>query len=183
MDLRRSRSLGGLCASITPRYQTATFRPVRPPVLPAYVPFDRMPVQIAENGVRIGRRGDALRSSTWQSLCSTPWSWTRRSSRCAAISGCWPEVSEPLTSGPSYHPLSPWRSAAGLKLTRRRRRSPTRSLRKNPPTWTRTTTTSLGTCSSTPTSRRQTAGRTVTRARSSIIPQSQGRSATRTPVL
>eukprot|EP01046_Picozoa_sp_COSAG06_P050033 COSAG06_NODE_7828_length_2362_cov_2.340698_3_plen_209_part_00 len=30
-------SLGGLCASITPRYQTATFRPVRPPVLPAYL--------------------------------------------------------------------------------------------------------------------------------------------------
>ena len=130
-DQRGNRRLGGLCASITPRYQTATFRPVRPPILPAYVPVDRMPVWVAENGVRIGRRGDALRSSTWQSLCSTPWSWTRRSSRCAAISGCWPEVSEPLTSGPSYHPLSPWRSAAGLKLTRRRRRSPTRSLRKN----------------------------------------------------
>ena len=182
-DQRGNRKLGGLCASITPRYQTATFRPVRPPVLPAYAPVDRMPVRVAENGVRIGRRGDALRSSTWQSLCSTPWSWTRRSSRCAAISGCWPEVSEPLTSGPSYHPLSPWRAAAGLKLTRTRRRSPTRSLRKNPPTWTRTTRASLGTCSSAPTSRRQTAGRTVTRARSSSIPQSQGRSATRTPVL
>ena len=67
MDQRGNRSLGGLCASITPRYQTATFRPVRPPVLPAYAPVDRMPVRVAENGVRIGRGCDALRSSTWQS--------------------------------------------------------------------------------------------------------------------
>jgi hypothetical protein len=33
---------------------------VRPPVLPAYVPVDRMPVRVAENGVRIGRGCDAL---------------------------------------------------------------------------------------------------------------------------
>jgi hypothetical protein len=44
LTVRRSRSLGGLCASTTPRYQTATFRPVRPPVLPRYGPGDRMPV-------------------------------------------------------------------------------------------------------------------------------------------
>ena len=48
--------------------------PMRPPVLPGNGPRDRMRVRIAENGVRNGRRCDALRSSTWQSLCSTPWS-------------------------------------------------------------------------------------------------------------
>ena len=41
MDQRGNRSLGGLCASITPRYQTATFRPVRPPVLPTYASAGR----------------------------------------------------------------------------------------------------------------------------------------------
>ena len=144
-DQRGNRRLGGLCASITPRYQTATFRPVRPPILPAYVPVDRMPVRVAENGVRIGRRGDALRSSTWQSLCATPWCWTRRSSWCTAISGCCSQVSESCTWGPSYHHLSRRRAAAGLLMTGRRRRSSTRSLRKNPPTWTRTTRASFGT--------------------------------------
>ena len=70
-----------LYASKTPRYQTATFRPVRAPVLPGYGPGDHIRVRTAANGVRNGRRGDALRSSTWQSLCSTPWSWTRRAPR------------------------------------------------------------------------------------------------------
>ena len=70
MDLRRHRSLGGLCASTTPRYQTATFHPMRVPLLPRYAPSDHMRVRIAENRVRIRRRGDALRSSTWQSLCA-----------------------------------------------------------------------------------------------------------------
>lgn len=79
MDLRRHRSLGGLCASITPRYQTATFRPMRAPLLPRYAPSDRMRLRTAANRVRIGRRGDALRSSTWQSLCATPFSQPQRS--------------------------------------------------------------------------------------------------------
>ena len=134
MDLRRHRSLGGLCASITPRYQTATFRPMRAPLLPRYAPSDHMRVRIAENRVRIRRRGDALRSSTWQSLCATPWCWTRRSSWCTAISGCCSQVSESCTWGPSYHHLSRRRAAAGLKMTEWRRSSKTRSLRKNPPT-------------------------------------------------
>ena len=38
------------------------------PLLPRYAPSDRMRVRTAANRVRIGRRGDALRSSTWQSL-------------------------------------------------------------------------------------------------------------------
>eukprot|EP01046_Picozoa_sp_COSAG06_P031723 COSAG06_NODE_3114_length_5840_cov_26.926842_1_plen_87_part_00 len=48
-----------LYASKTPRYQTATFRPVRAPVLPGYGPGDHMRVRTAANGVRNGRRGDA----------------------------------------------------------------------------------------------------------------------------
>ena len=42
-------------------------------------------------------------------------------------------MSESSTRGPSYHHLSRRRAAAGLKMTGRRRRSSTRSLRKNPP--------------------------------------------------
>ena len=117
VNQRGNRSLGGLCASTTPRYQTATFRPMRAPLLPRYAPSDRMRVRIAENGVRIGRRGDALRSSTWQSLCATPWCRTRRCSWCTAISGCCSQVSESSTWGPSYHHLSRRRAAAGLKMT------------------------------------------------------------------
>jgi hypothetical protein len=55
VDLRRYRSLGGPCASVTPRYQATTLRPVRAPLLPRYAPRDRMRVRTAANGVRCVR--------------------------------------------------------------------------------------------------------------------------------
>ena len=111
MDLRRHRSLGGLCASITPRYQTATFRPMRAPLLPRYAPSDRMRLRTAANRVRNGRCGDALRSSTWQSLCATPWCWTRRGAALYAMQRLMYRLRE---DGETFTP------AAAVKVARHR---------------------------------------------------------------
>ena len=45
-----------VCASTTPRYQTATSRPVRTPLLPEYGPGDHMRVRTAVNREARGRR-------------------------------------------------------------------------------------------------------------------------------
>ena len=49
----------------TPRYQTATFRPVRPPVLPGYGPGDHMPVTHAS----VDRRKRRAKRVLWR--CAT----------------------------------------------------------------------------------------------------------------
>jgi len=58
-------SQSALCASITPRYQTATFRPARARLLPGYGPRGRTRVWAAANHTATGQGGGALRPPTF----------------------------------------------------------------------------------------------------------------------